>query len=66
MLEVFMLLNFAIMEILHEQFHVERLAILGGGHINGGFLEVGLIDEVSLLVAPEKTAGKTGLLSLMA
>lgn len=66
MLEVFMLLNFATMEILHEQFHFERLAILGGGHINGGFLEVGLIDEVSLLVAPEKTAGKTGLLSLMA
>lgn len=66
MLEVFMLLNFATMEILHEQFHVERLAILGGEHINGGFLEVGLIDEVSLLVAPEKTAGKTGLLSLMA
>lgn len=40
------------MEILHREFGVERLAVLGGGHINGGFLEAGLIDEVSLLLAP--------------
>lgn len=40
------------MEILYEQFHVQRLALLGGGHINGGFLQAGLIDEVSLLIAP--------------
>ncbi|MCD7815930.1 MAG: dihydrofolate reductase family protein, partial [Bacteroides sp.] len=40
------------MEILYEYFHVKRLALLGGGHINGGFLQAGLIDEVSLLLAP--------------
>lgn len=40
------------MEILHDQFGVKRLAVLGGGHINGGFLETGLIDEISLLLAP--------------
>lgn len=40
------------MNILYEQFHVERLALLGGGHINGGFLQAGLLDEVSLLIAP--------------
>lgn len=40
------------MEILYDRFHVRRLALLGGGHINGGFLEAGLIDEVSLLLAP--------------
>lgn len=39
------------MEILYEEFGVKRLAVLGGGHINGGFLAAGLIDEVSLLVA---------------
>lgn len=39
------------MEILYSEFGVKRLAVLGGGHINGGFLEAGLIDEVSLLVA---------------
>lgn len=39
-------------EILYEQFGVERLAIVGGGHICGGFLEAGLVDEVSAMVAP--------------
>lgn len=50
----------AAMEILHERFHVERLALLGGGHINGGFLQAGLIDEVSLLVAPGIDGRKNG------
>lgn len=51
------------MEILHEQFGVERLAVLGGGHINGGFLEAGLLDEVSLLLAPgiDGRKGQTAL-----
>lgn len=40
------------MELLRSEFGVERMAVLGGGHINGGFLEAGLIDEVSLLLAP--------------
>ena len=42
----------AAMEILRMEFGVERMAVLGGGHINGGFLAAGLIDEVSLLLAP--------------
>lgn len=48
------------MEILYEQFHVQRLALLGGGHINGGFLQAGLIDEVSLLLAPGIDVRKNG------
>lgn len=40
------------MTILKTDFGVERLAMLGGGLINGGFLAAGLIDEVSLLLAP--------------
>ena len=47
----------AAMNILYEQFHVKRLALLGGGHINGG---AGLIDEVSLLVAPGIDGRKNG------
>ena len=42
----------AAMEVLRMEFGVERMAVLGGGHINGGFLAAGLIDEVSLLLAP--------------
>ena len=34
---------------LNEQFGVERLAVVGGGHINGAFLEAGLLDEVSMM-----------------
>lgn len=42
----------AAMDMLSRHFGVGRLAILGGGHINGGFLAAGLIDEVSLMIAP--------------
>lgn len=51
------------MEILYGRFGVKRLGLLGGGHINGGFLEAGLIDEVSLLLAPgiDGRQGETSL-----
>lgn len=39
-------------EILAEQFEVSRLILVGGGNINGGFLEAGLVDEVSVMIAP--------------
>ncbi len=53
----------AAMEILRMEFGVERMAVLGGGHINGGFLAAGLIDEVSLLLAPgiDGRKGQTAL-----
>lgn len=51
------------MEILYERFGVRRLGLLGGGHINGGFLEAGLVDEVSLLLAPG-IDGRKGQISL--
>lgn len=38
------------LEILFNNFNVTRLAVVGGGHINAGFLNDGLIDEVSILV----------------
>ncbi len=50
-------------EVLGEQFGMKRLIIVGGGNINGGFLEAGLIDEISLLVAPgaDGRKGQTAL-----
>lgn len=39
-------------EILSKEFGVERMAIVGGASINAGFLEAGLLDEVSILFAP--------------
>ena len=40
------------LEAIGEGFQVERLCLQGGGTINGAFLKVGLIDEISLLVYP--------------
>jgi riboflavin biosynthesis pyrimidine reductase len=37
---------------LGEHFGIRMLLLEGGGHINGAFLEAGLVDEVSLLLVP--------------
>lgn len=37
-------------KILYEEFHVERMAVVGGAVINGAFLKAGLLDEVSILI----------------
>lgn len=40
------------MDVLGDRFGVKRVVIVGGGHVNGGFLEAGLIDEISIMIAP--------------
>ena len=42
----------AALELLHEHFGIRQLLLEGGGHINGGFVDAGLVDEISLLIAP--------------
>ena len=37
-------------EILASAFGVERMAVVGGGHINAAFPAEGLLDEVSVLI----------------
>jgi 2,5-diamino-6-(ribosylamino)-4(3H)-pyrimidinone 5'-phosphate reductase len=39
-------------ELLGEHFGIRTLLLEGGGHINGSFLQAGLVDEVSLLLVP--------------
>lgn len=39
-------------EILAAKFRLKRIAVVGGGRINGAFLEAGLIDELSVMIAP--------------
>src|SRR5208283_475404 len=39
-------------ELLCEHFGIRTLLLEGGGHINGAFLQAGLVDEVSLLLLP--------------
>lgn len=41
-----------VLQKLYRLFHVKKLRIDGGGHVNGSFLKAGLIDEFSLVLAP--------------
>lgn len=51
------------MTILNDKFNINSLGILGGGNINGSFLENGLIDEVCVLIGPG-IDGRGGMTSL--
>ena len=50
-------------DMLGTDFGVERIALVGGGHINGAFLAAGLIDEVSLMIGPG-IDGRKGMASV--
>jgi riboflavin biosynthesis pyrimidine reductase len=39
-------------DLLNMHFGIRRLLLEGGGHVNGGFLEAGLVNEVSVLLVP--------------
>lgn len=41
-----------VLQKLRAELGIERLLLEGGGKINGSFLAAGLVDEVSVLVAP--------------
>ena len=40
------------LEMLVEHFGTRRVAVVGGGHINGSFLREELLDEVSMVYGP--------------
>lgn len=40
------------MEILASEFEVKRVAVVGGGKINGAFMTAGLVNELSAMIAP--------------
>ena len=46
------------MEKLYELFHIEKVLICGGGMVNWSFLQAGMVDELSLVLAPVTDAGK--------
>ncbi|MBS1509451.1 MAG: RibD family protein [Bacteroidetes bacterium] len=52
-----------ILEKLNRLFGIKRIRIDGGGHVNGSFLKAGLIDEMSLVLAPIAD-GTSGALSV--
>lgn len=47
----------AMLEVLGRELGIKRLLLEGGGLVNGSLLAAGLIDEISLLVAPAIDGG---------
>jgi riboflavin biosynthesis pyrimidine reductase len=47
------------LDILNRELGIERLLLEGGGGANGAFLRAGLVDEISLAIAPA-VDGATG------
>lgn len=52
----------AAVDTLAQEFGVRRMAVVGGGTINAGFLDAGLLDEVSILLGPG-IDGRAGMAS---
>jgi len=52
-----------VLEKLNKHFGIRRLTLQGGGNNNGSFLNQGLVDEVSLVIAPFAD-GETGTQSV--
>lgn len=46
-----------VMEKMYRLFHIEKLMICGGGIVDYTFLQAGLIDELSLIIAPLTDGG---------
>lgn len=51
------------LNVLYTTFHIQKLGIVGGGHINGAFLDAGLLDEISVLIGPG-IDGRKGMTAL--
>ncbi len=50
-------------ELLGRELGIKRLLVEGGGNVNGSLLAAGVVDEISLLVAPaiDGALGVTGV-----
>ena len=42
----------SILEAINEHFGIQAISLQGGGKLNGGMLNSGLIDELSLVIYP--------------
>jgi len=52
-----------LLELLGRELGIKRLLVEGGGNVNGSLLAAGVVDEISLLVAPaiDGALGVTGV-----
>jgi riboflavin biosynthesis pyrimidine reductase len=52
-----------LLELLGRELGIERLLVEGGGNVNGSLMEAGVVDEISILLAPavDGAVGITGV-----
>ena len=50
-----------LLEKLHSLFGIEKLMVAGGGVMNWSFLSAGLLDEISLVIAPVADGSNTAV-----
>ncbi len=52
-----------LLELLQRELGIERLLVEGGGNVNGSLLAAGVVDELSILLAPaiDGALGITGV-----
>ena len=57
-----------LLELLGRELGIKRLLVEGGGNLNGSLMAAGVVDEVSLLVAPaiDGALGVTGVFEVAA
>lgn len=57
-----------LLELLGRELGIKRLLVEGGGNVNGSLLAAGVVDEISLLVAPavDGALGVTGVFEVPA
>jgi len=57
-----------LLELLGRELGIERLLVEGGGNVNGSMMQAGVVDELSLLVAPalDGAVGITGVFEVPA
>jgi riboflavin biosynthesis pyrimidine reductase len=57
-----------LLELLGRELGIKRLLVEGGGNVNGSLLAAGVVDEISLLVAPaiDGAVGVTGVVEVPA
>lgn len=50
-----------VLQKLKRDYHIETMVLGGGAMLNAAFMEAGLVDEISLVVAPGINGGRVGL-----
>jgi riboflavin biosynthesis pyrimidine reductase len=52
-----------LLELLGSELGIQRLLVEGGGNVNGSLMAAGMVDEISIIIAPalDGALGVTGV-----